>query len=733
MNERQLEGEFQTWVHSNDACYKESTRELEARQRQARENLDWLYDNMPGYFFITMKNEIEPMANLLLGMQSLRKQRKVILADVDRKLVVARLDVKGSLYDTLKSLKGREISYAEITHSYRPIPGTGHNLEVLRFEFDPKSHAEILEANGARLPAGTRETVLAAMKNLYPDFAFKDFNENLNMFWYNSKEYVRMSPPERIARILWLYQQCRDHNGMFLDVESTVQNVQPNEYRILFAVENPPQQGFLTQAMEVFKRLKVGVRRSYSLNISNGRHRYFLGNFYVTNYDGQPVTKDSAIFGEIQRELYNTQILATDNAAYTVYVNSGIMNGEDASLTNAFASFCQTTLGHTSPDRFSMEAVKDALFSHPDIVLSLISLFRKRFDPDLQDREKAVEEEMSATATAIENYNTGHKHLDEVRRTIYRTCLSFVKNVLKTNFFIPDKQALAFRLDPAYLTELDPSFTSDLPKRRPFRVTFFFGRLGAGYHIGFSDIARGGWRTIISRTQDELTTNRNNIFREVFVLAHTQHLKNKDIYEGGSKLAVILDARGLESSEAVVQQLYKLQYAMLNAFLDIFVTENGKARDPRVVDYYGDDEPIELGPDENMHDTMIEVIARQAVKRGYALGGGIMSSKRVGINHKQYGVTSRGVIRSAMIAMNQVGIDMTKDEFTMKITGGPFGDVAGNSIALLLERCPGAKIVCITDATGALYDPEGADRQEMARIVLKADIHEFNPEALHKG
>ncbi|MCE5245072.1 MAG: hypothetical protein LLF99_17925, partial [Desulfobacteraceae bacterium] len=47
--------------------------------------------------------------------------------------------------------------------------------------------------------------------------------------------------------------------------------------------------------------------------------------------------------------------------------------------------------------------------------------------------------------------------------------------------------------------------------------------------------------------------------------------------------------------------------------------------------------------------------------------------------------------------------------------------------------CPGAKIVCITDATGALYDPEGADRQEMARIVLKADIHEFNPEALHKG
>jgi glutamate dehydrogenase len=80
------------------------------------------------------------------------------------------------------------------------------------------------------------------------------------------------------------------------------------------------------------------------------------------------------------------------------------------------------------------------------------------------------------------------------------------------------------------------------------------------------------------------------------------------------------------------------------------VTEDGKAKNLNVVDYYGEDEPIELGPDENMHDSMIEVIAQQSVKRGYLLGMGIMSSKRVGINHKEYGVTSRGVIKFAEIA-----------------------------------------------------------------------------------
>ena len=47
----------------------------------------------------------------------------------------------------------------------------------------------------------------------------------------------------------------------------------------------------------------------------------------------------------------------------------------------------------------------------------------------------------------------------------------------------------------------------------------------------------------------------------------------------------------------------------ISAFLDLFVTRGGVAVHPEVVDYYRGDEPIELGPDENMHDVMIEAIA----------------------------------------------------------------------------------------------------------------------------
>jgi len=65
---------------------------------------------------------------------------------------------------------------------------------------------------------------------------------------------------------------------------------------------------------------------------------------------------------------------------------------------------------------------------------------------------------------------------------------------------------------------------------------------------------------------------------------------------------VVVDAVGLDSPTLVTQRLYKVQYGILNAFLDLFVTRNGRAKHPNVVDYYGEDEPIELGPDENMSD-----------------------------------------------------------------------------------------------------------------------------------
>ena len=703
------------------------------RHAEIAENRRWLREQINPYFFTAMQDEPQALKILERELTTLRSNRRLILTDRDRALIIARVNAHGSLYDSLRHIQDREISYAMITHSEGAMPDMPEALEIQRFEFDRKENAEILAGMGVTVPAPFTRTVAAELKRSYPDFDLKEFDRLLRILWLNNESYVRVSSPLRVAQVLQLLQKAGRSGGIYLYVEPAPN---PVESRVHFAVANPPQKEFLLQLMEVFNRLGLGVNRAYCLTISNGVHPYFLGTFYVRGRSGEALDTGSELFTRLQQELYNTQIVATRGYTYRQFVTTSVMTGEEASLCNAFIAFCHTNLAHNQPDRFGLDDVQGAFHQHPEIALQLVKLFRARFDPQVAERDTLYRAVLAETRQAVEGYNTGHRYLDEVRRAIYACCLVFITHTLKTNFFVLEKQALAFRLDPAYLAELGAEFTADLPKALPFRVTFFFSRYGFGYHIGFSDIARGGWRTVIARNSDDFITNSNTIFRENFVLAHTQHLKNKDIYEGGSKLVLILDAADLQrSGERQMEnwRLYKLQHGVTNAFLDIFVTSGGVARLPAVVDYYREDEPIELGPDENMHDSMIENIARISKRRGYILGIGIMSSKEVGINHKEYGVTSTGVVKFAEITMSDLGIDIYRDPYSVKLTGGPNGDVAGNAMRILLERSPKVAIRLILDGTAALYDPLGADRAELSRIVLREDLDAFNPGSLHAG
>lgn len=720
---------------ANGPLFRQAGELCRRRRQETADNLDWLQQQMHPYFSITMQDEVEAVATLARELHFLHDNRRLILADQPKRLILACLSAPGSLYATLQHLREREISYAQLTRSYQPLPGTDRCLEVQRFEYDRKDHAEITAADGSSPPESIRLEVHRVLKQSYPQFELTELPRLLTVLWRNNEQYVRISPPRRIAQILWLFQLSTQQGGVCFDVELTEEEeTHEQEYRIMFAAGNPPQKDFLQQTMEVFNRLGIGVKRTYCLVISNGIHPYFLGTFYVPKQRIDQHPQSDGLFARLQQELYNTQILSTASLTYQQCVCNGAMTGEEASLLNAFISFCHTNLAHNQPDRFSYDEVQRAFLTHPEITRQLLDLFRLRFIPDLDNRLEQYRPALAELTRTVADYNTGHRSLDKVRRTVFRCAILFIEHTLKSNFYVAEKHALAFRLDPNYLQRLGEEFIADLPAAHPFRVTFFFGRHGSGYHIGFSDIARGGWRTILSKDWDDYLVGSNTLFREVFVLAHTQHLKNKDIYEGGSKMAVILDAAHLDNQELVTRRLYKLQYGFLNAFLDIFVTdENGHAKDPRVVDYYGEDEPIELGPDENMHDSMVELIAEQSVRRGYLLGIGLISSKRVGINHKEFGVTSTGVVKFAEVAMQQLGIDLQHAPFSVKLTGGPGGDVAGNALRLLLERSPQVQVKLIIDGSGALFDPAGADHRALAKIVLQQDLDGFDPQALHPG
>jgi glutamate dehydrogenase len=711
----------------------------------ANENLEntvpsngrWLREAMAPYFFAAMQDEPEAIGILERGLGTLKSNQHLVLADRPNALILAAPNTPGSLYRTITmgQASHRAISYAMFAHSDRPMPGMNASLEIQRFEFDCKTDAWVKERLGAgvQAPRAIRDSVFMAMHADYHDFDMKELDRLLGLLWLNNPAYTRVAPPRRVAQTLRLLQLCERGGGLHLDVEATRDD--SDLTRVSFAVASPPHRGFLAQLLEVLNRLDLGVARAYVLDVSSGLRPYALCTFYVYPRQGGRLLVGSPLHRQLEEEFFNTQLLSTLSPEYRELVTAGVLTGVDAALVRAFVAFCHTNLAHAQPDRFDWEEVRNAFHANPRMALTLTRLFRARFDPAVRGREKSWPALLAAAEKAVREYNTGHRHLDDVRRDVFRCCLAFIKHTLKTNFFVLQKQALSFRLDPVYLAELGTAFTSDLPPATPFRVTFFFTRYGFGYHIGFSDIARGGWRTVICRTDDDFLTNAATLFRENFVLAHTQHFKNKDIYEGGSKLVMLMDASALEDVERDQETigLYKLQRSVINAFLDIFVTDGGLARDPAVVDYYREDEPIELGPDENMHDGMIEEIAALSKQRGYLLGIGVMSSKEVGINHKEYAVTSTGVVTFAEIAMKEAGIDVRRKPVTVKFTGGPNGDVAGNSMAIILRRWPRAAIRLILDGTAALVDPEGADRTELTRILLKQDLDAFNPRSLHPG
>ena len=698
-------------------------------------NAAWLQQHMSSGFFQAMSRDQQTLFCLASDLSRLQSNRSVILADRPKLLILARVNRPGSLYDTLFHVGAQGISGSRFYHSDAPMPKMAEELEVMLFEFDRRQSSYIDMELNVSIPLKLKKAIRAELHNSFQNFDHSKFDSLLKLIWLNNPRFVQDSTPLESASLIWLLWSSNAAGGLFLDIHDVLLDERPLS-RILFGVGNPQEENFLLQVLEVFRRMNVQIIQSCCLYIHNGIHPYFLGSFFVQGENSRQIMPDSEEAERLTKELCATQILDSDSPIYEDLVVKGMLSAEDAALINAFIAFCHTTLSHNQPDRFDLEAVQKAFYDHPEMAQLLIRLFRIRFDHQKGSSATEYTRQLADAKEAVESYNTGHRWLDDIRRTVYRCCILFITHTLKTNFFIAEKQALSFRLDPYYLRLIGNEFITDLPESLPFRITFFFSRFGAGYHIGFSDIARGGWRTVIARSKDDFITTSNTLFREVYVLAHTQHLKNKDIYEGGSKMVIVLDASDLasKSGEEETCRLYKLQYSIANAFLDIFVTTDGKARDRRVVDYYADDEPIELGPDENMHDSMIEAIADLSRKRGYLLGIGIISSKRVGINHKEYGVTSTGVIEFARIAMLEVcGIDITRDSFSLKMTGGTNGDVAGNALRILLNRTPAMQVRLIVAGTAALYDPNGIERDELQRLVLTRNLDSFNPDFLGIG
>ncbi|RME75463.1 MAG: amino acid dehydrogenase, partial [Planctomycetota bacterium] len=428
---------------------------------------------------------------------------------------------------------------------------------------------------------------------------------------------------------------------------------------------------------------------------------------YAVDDEGHKIDPESPLWKHLTINAKRVKWVVEDELSDLMIMGERFFSIEKVNFLRATAVYLHQFLSKIQLERYTYEVIKKTFLRYPSISNLLIDYFYAKFSPQIEDvcshcgtkleKRKKEEAAMKLELTAaIENVEY------EVHKDIFYGALHFIDHILKTNYFLEDSIGLAFRMDPKVL---DP----DIYKPLPYGFFFFYGRGYKGFHVRFEDMSRGGLRIVRTRDMEHYDFESVRVFDEVFALSWAQHLKNKDIPEGGSKGIILLHPN------AEVQQSVE---CVIDSMLDLLVPYGDHPLHPNIVDHYGKPEYIYLGPDENMRDDLIEWIIDRAKERHYKYPNAFMSSKPgVGINHKKYGVTSQGVNVYVENTLRYLKIDPYEEEFTVRMVGGPDGDVAGNELKILIKTYPKVKILAISDGEGAAYDPLGLDKGEILRLA----------------
>jgi glutamate dehydrogenase len=560
--------------------------------------------------------------------------------------------------------------------------------------FDPKNAAQTKK----------RDDILAYAKGQ----GLSDSLDSIRKFLEQSctADYVLTVTPLRSVATWKRFAKISGTDDVSVELEP---DSDPTLSRIVMLFGNAtPRRIFELYANHLGMR-NIDIRRAY-LDVFNdpGNGEISVLTYVVTHPGIGAIDPAGSFWKELRSELMRVK-WAHDgaNALAQRRPDLGVIRAE---VIFALFSLAHQILTRENPYVFARDRVLQLAERYIDVAEALADVFLARFDP-----EQPLDDEAFAHRAAQLKEEIDRSIDPEDARRVMATIIEIMRSTMKTNVHLDERYALSLRLDPALMMRADQT-------EKPFGVFFVHGHKFDGFHVRFRDIARGGVRVVKPSGAEQYALETDRLYDEVYGLAQAQQLKNKDIPEGGAKAVILVTA------DANVARSVK---AFTDSLLDLLV-HSPELRE-KIVDRLGFDEALYLGPDENISSEMIEWIVARAARRGYPLPNAFMSSKPgAGINHKEYGVTSEGVTVFLEVALKAVGIDPRSQSFTVKITGGPDGDVAGNEIKILhREYGERAKIVGIADGSGCGEDPDGLDHGELLRLVAKAAaIGEFDRKKL---
>ena len=643
--------------------------------------------------------------------------------------------------------------------STKPLPFGSQSslLRIVVIDF-----TEAVETIEKPYPEESKASLRRLAKERNPSLTDAEFDRLLEGM---NTRFLHSLPLERLVLALDMIfrAQSRDNCQYEVRYNEDWEAKKTDSMQIVLAWRNTPKQNFLYRLARVIHRHGLAMRRVNVTYIDPYKQQNILVMALGLHGSNGKAAWEVADISDFLRELATVKYFASFDQIDQQLVSKGIVTGNFGNLLRASINFVHQSLVHIDPNLYTLENIEEALCRHPELTAQLCEAFKWKFDPHQSDYGKFLVARKEFLKY-VEKLDTSQEENDTRRKNVLFQTMNFFHHILKTNFYRSNYTAISFRVDPNYLNEIPFDRPKKFPEM-PYGIFFMKGMHFFGFHIRFKDLARGGLRTVYPSQAEFISPERNNVFTECYNLALTQQKKNKDIPEGGAKGIIFLKPFERLESEAKILQLeledakidpqeidmrmntfrqeQKLEflYQAQRSFIESLITiincdADGTIRAKNIVDYWKRPEYLYLGPDENMHDFMIQWIADFSKKYGYKPGSAFISSKpRLGINHKEYGVTSLGVNVYMHQVLEYLGINPFKDRFTVKMSGGPDGDVAGNQLLNLGKYYPDtAKVVALTDGSGTIHDANGLDLTILHDLFhQRKGIQHYPPDKLSSG
>jgi len=570
----------------------------------------------------------------------------------------------------------------------------------------------------------------------------KDFEQILACF---SGHFLEQATADHIVRNILLFYRCLQD----LNVKVELQDEYHVGDQICIALANrrSSKTGFFLNLIRVIQSHGFKIVKAQSVYVAQESFdEKALTHFYVLPPEEMDEKEAKRLTLKLLDALAMVQWFEFENSMNRNYIYELNFSLHHSILLRAVEEFVYQMLVQVDESLYTPESIHEAMVKQPDICRALVDYFISRFNPKYGGVQEQIDQKRELALSMIARMDSGIAYNDRRRKTILKMGVHFIESILKTNYYVIRRSALSFRVCSSILDKIENFEREKFFPELPFAIFFVKGKNFIGVNVRFRDLARGGVRTLLPMDREKLDQQHKEVFRECYGLAYTQQAKNKDIPEGGSKSVIFVKLhssfeRDLASDKNILEriknskgglekalqdkrntlirrQLFDSQQSYCDTLLDLLIwnDKHHRLEDTIIKDYYGREELVFLGPDENMTNPMIEWISNRSKERNYKVGTAFMSGKQdMGINHKAYGVTSLGVHQYLNAGLEY--FNLTGKEIAVKVSGGPDGDVAGNEIVNLIQDFgEKLKLLAIQDGTGLLYDPKGIDHAELMRL-----------------